>query len=167
MMARQPAIQSLIEWAKAYVEERRRIDKLKGKDKKVVHRGYVAVEDESTSGNVLHIAQQQTPKCDLCDENHFLKECNKFLNFDAQTRREYLKSARRCYKCFRTGHVIGECRSKIKCKECNSGHHTLLHGSKPYHKTPDRVNFANDDLNASQDSRDGEEDNFVGCCKRR
>jgi hypothetical protein len=67
------------------------------------------------------------PACSLCpDLAHLYRHCRKFLAMTPAQRREHLGKLRKCFRCFREGHGIKECKSTIKCKNCGRDHHTLV-----------------------------------------
>jgi hypothetical protein len=67
------------------------------------------------------------PECSLCPgEAHLYRHCRRFLAMTPVQRREHLGKLKKCFRCFRVGHGIKECKSKLKCKTCGGDHHTLI-----------------------------------------
>ena len=73
------------------------------------------------------------PPCDwrdsLCDRNHLLKHCPQFIKKGEKERVAHLTSVKRCFNCFRKGHMSADCTSKALCEKCRKKHNTLLHGA--------------------------------------
>ena len=82
-------------------------------------------------------AEQPDQTCPLCNGQHTLVKCNKFLKKSVDDRSEFLRSKGLCYGCFGNGHVSSGCRNRATCKECGRRHHTLLHIVKPNNQRPD------------------------------
>lgn len=82
-------------------------------------------------------AEQPDQTCPLCNGQHTLVKCNKFLKKSVDDRSEFLRSKGLCYGCFGSGHVSSGCRNRATCKECGRRHHTLLHIVKPNNQRPD------------------------------
>jgi hypothetical protein len=67
------------------------------------------------------------PVCSLCPgKPHLYCSCKKFLAMTPAQRREHLGKLRKCFRCFREGHGIKDCKSRIKCKTCQGDHDTLV-----------------------------------------
>lgn len=67
--------------------------------------------------------------CPLCDGNHVLMQCAKFVDMDITQRNNTVAKLKVCKNCLYR-HENTECNSRKTCKECNSKHHTLLHNTK-------------------------------------
>jgi hypothetical protein len=67
--------------------------------------------------------------CVHCDKpGHKIYQCEIFKKLAVMPRRQFVKAAGLCFSCMGTGHVLRACRSKFRCKECQSNiHHTMLH----------------------------------------
>lgn len=76
-------------------------------------------------------ADQTDQACPLCNGQHALVKCRKFLKSSVDERSEFIRSKALCFGCFKSGHMSSGCRSRSICKECGRRHHTLLHGVKP------------------------------------
>ena len=68
-------------------------------------------------------------KCQLCEDNHPLYFCSKFLNMSVNARIDIVKKHKLCYNCLKTGHSSTKCNSG-SCKKCWQQHNTLLHFDK-------------------------------------
>ena len=62
-----------------------------------------------------------------CNERHSLMQCEKFKTASMKYRKDFVKKSSLCFNCLRKGHVINDCSSKSRCKQCDGKHHTLLH----------------------------------------
>ncbi|XP_055842517.1 uncharacterized protein LOC129909461 [Episyrphus balteatus] len=65
--------------------------------------------------------------CKLCDQNHPLRFCNKFLQMTTDDRIKTVKSHNYCSNCLATSHVEKDCKSTYTCIQCKERHHSLLH----------------------------------------
>ncbi|KOB77020.1 Uncharacterized protein OBRU01_04722 [Operophtera brumata] len=83
-------------------------------------------------------------KCPLCDGEHVLMQCTKFVDMAIPQRNSTIAKLKVCKNCLYS-HGNNNCNSSKTCKECNLKHHTLLHiakrtyeaTTKPEKKTPD------------------------------
>ena len=72
--------------------------------------------------------------CKLCKGMQMLPERQEFKKMRHYKRLEFVKNENLCFKCLRSGHVAGDCKS---CEEClvegcvNPKHHALLHKNIP------------------------------------
>ena len=64
--------------------------------------------------------------CPLCTEQHRLYLCKKFISMSVDERRDYVKSLSICFNCLGGKHKASACRSRMSCRNCAKGHHTLL-----------------------------------------
>ena len=58
---------------------------------------------------------------------HFLSDCHGFISLSLDERRNFCKSQRLCFGCFRHGHSNRDCRKRMQCATCNRQHPTVLH----------------------------------------
>lgn len=65
-------------------------------------------------------------KCVVCDESHYILNCDIFLGLDVDARTQKVKKLKLCINCLKKGHYIADCKSS-RCKICGKRHHTLLH----------------------------------------
>lgn len=87
------------------------------------------------------LATQPSPskppdKCQYCHSDHSLFHCVSFKQKDIRQRRDWAKAENLCFNCLGSGHRVGECYSKGRCRECRDKHHTLLHDKS----NPDQFN---------------------------
>lgn len=70
----------------------------------------------------------QKPKfaCLLCNENHYLSNCNAFAQKSPFHRKEYLIAKNLCFNCL-GAHLLRDCRSQKCCQKCKKRHHTMIH----------------------------------------
>ncbi|XP_065213364.1 uncharacterized protein LOC135840665 [Planococcus citri] len=66
------------------------------------------------------------PKCSVCDDNHYLNQCQVFKNKSVSDRFDFVKMNKLCLKCFNPYHNVFSCK-RNNCTKCNGKHHTLLH----------------------------------------
>lgn len=64
--------------------------------------------------------------CILCNTNHMIFYCKKFLQKNVNDRIKLIKTAKACFNCLKIGHFTNNCKA-TKCKLCNAAHNTLLH----------------------------------------
>ncbi len=69
------------------------------------------------------------PPCPLCNQDHGLGRCTKFISMQPPERKALLAKEKRCYLCFQKGHNVGRCIFSYFCAHCKQRHHTLLHGA--------------------------------------
>ncbi|XP_045483957.1 uncharacterized protein LOC123689135 [Pieris rapae] len=77
----------------------------------------------------FNIAEKSRPeeiKCPVCECNHKLKDCQRFLNAAVNERWETVKRLKVCFKCLVGKHRKEGCR-RPPCKLCQRWHHSLLH----------------------------------------
>ena len=65
--------------------------------------------------------------CVLCDEEHDLEECNRFLGKSVEERRQVIRRFNLCYSCLYPGHRASGCLRKRRCQRCAKFHPTALH----------------------------------------
>lgn len=65
-------------------------------------------------------------KCILCDDDHAIWKCQKFLKKEPSDRIDFIKQKRVCINCF-GNHKFNECKSKITCRICKKKHNSLVH----------------------------------------
>jgi hypothetical protein len=67
------------------------------------------------------------PSCPLCPgQAHLYRVCPKFLKLSVKERRAHLMDQKKCFRCFREGHNLINCQSKLTCKHCKDKHNTLV-----------------------------------------
>lgn len=65
-------------------------------------------------------------KCPLCNSNHGLFFCSKFLSLNAINKRNMIASHDICKNCLYK-HFGNPCKSEKSCRRCGEQHNTLLH----------------------------------------
>ena len=88
-----------------------------------------------SSTSAFHVASKkkvlQSPNakpwvviCAFCKGDHFSSNCLKVT--DKHKRRDICKGDKLCFNCLRNNHIVSDCFSKKKCKNCQNKHHTAL-----------------------------------------
>jgi len=85
--------------------------------------------------NIRHSPTQKTTftnnkslrQCFLCNDEHFLSNCSKFINMDVDSRKRYLSKSNLCFNCFGHNHAAKNCRKASLCKQCTGKHNDLIH----------------------------------------
>ena len=67
--------------------------------------------------------------CCLCEEEHRIHKCPKYIDIDASDRFEKAKKMQLCYNCLTKDYFTSQCKSKNSCFNagCTEQHHTSLH----------------------------------------
>ncbi|XP_073819882.1 uncharacterized protein [Musca autumnalis] len=65
--------------------------------------------------------------CGLCQDDHAISSCRRFLGLSPQQRYETIERRGYCRNCLARSHLAPDCQSLIGCRNCNGRHHTLLH----------------------------------------
>ena len=65
--------------------------------------------------------------CPYCKGNHYLPNCEQFQAKDHEEKTSYIREAKRCFGCLRTGHFSHACPDRHKCRTCHRSHPTVLH----------------------------------------
>ncbi|KAM7373874.1 hypothetical protein PAMP_006564 [Pampus punctatissimus] len=74
--------------------------------------------------DVSTINNDPNQNCPLHDKPHPLKKCRTFRNKFINDRKAFLKQKGICFKCCSsTSHVAKDCKSSVKCFECESTYH--------------------------------------------
>ncbi|XP_075159708.1 uncharacterized protein LOC142232883 [Haematobia irritans] len=85
--------------------------------------------------HAFNTESQSNFPCKMCQMSHPLKNCQQFLNMNAQARSNFVRDNKICLNCLSYTHVRNECKSKFLCTTCNKNHHTLLHFSNTNSKS--------------------------------
>ena len=78
-------------------------------------------------------------KCPYCGQQHNIFACSGFKTLSVQARIEKVKTKKLCYNCLGSDHMSAHCRSKHRCRRCQSKHHMLLHKEVETVSTPEEV----------------------------
>ncbi|XP_076380821.1 uncharacterized protein LOC117219916 [Megalopta genalis] len=73
----------------------------------------------------IHVASK-IDKCAICNEQHVIAQCPKFLAMPFSKRFDTVKQSRLCFNCLLPGHSVKSC-TRSKCRKCGKLHNTLLH----------------------------------------
>ena len=99
---------------------------------------------------------QSDQLCPLCNGQHDLAKCSKFLKSSVEERSETIRTKGLCYGCFKKGHMSASCPARFTCGECGGRHHTLLHRMKhrPESRNPqsDSKSPANQQASSNKDA---------------
>ncbi|XP_076383131.1 uncharacterized protein LOC143260694 [Megalopta genalis] len=72
-----------------------------------------------------HVASK-IGKCVVCNEQHVIAQCPKFLAMPFSKRFDTVKQSRLCFNCLLPGQSVKSC-TRSKCRKCGKPHNTLLH----------------------------------------
>ena len=72
---------------------------------------------------------KDTNTCYLCNDQHRIHKCPKYLALDTSERFDTAKKLKLCYNCLKKDHFTSKCTSKNSCFNtgCTQRHHTTLH----------------------------------------
>ncbi len=74
--------------------------------------------------DVYTIDKDPNKNCPLHNKPHPLKQCRTFRSKSINERKDFLKQKGICFKCCSsTSHVAKDCKSPVKCSECESTYH--------------------------------------------
>ena len=101
---------------------------------------------DSDTGHSFNVTEVDR-KCLVCNDEHWLRRCPKFLEMTPANRRKIIidKKMKICFNCLGP-HISSQCKSKFTCMtalpngKCGRKHHTLLHGSEEKHQEPLKTN---------------------------
>lgn len=65
--------------------------------------------------------------CVMCNDNHSLYSCSKFLALSHNDKLKFVINKNLCQNCLRVGHTVDTCYFG-PCRQCNKKHNSLLHG---------------------------------------
>ncbi|XP_017759694.1 PREDICTED: uncharacterized protein LOC108550465 [Eufriesea mexicana] len=72
------------------------------------------------------VSTQTQQQCIVCEEEHSIYTCPRFLQSSANDRFNTAKRLKLCVNCLGSNHLVSNCRS-WNCRKCEKRHHTLLH----------------------------------------
>ena len=74
-----------------------------------------------------------TKICPVHDKPHSLQDCRAFRNKPLDERKAFLKEKGICFRCCAsTSHLAKDCKSTVKCQECDRNYHvTVMHPGRP------------------------------------
>ena len=105
-----------------------RSDKKSEKDREIERlRALVTKDKDNTHHAPPSTAPPSKTKCQLCDANHCLNDCEQFMNMNLKERKQFIFSSRLCFTCLNSGHRAKDCQQKLTCGVCAKEHPTVLH----------------------------------------
>jgi hypothetical protein len=110
-----------LESIKKFIEQRCRALEATTTKCKVINRPHTA----RTTVNAHHSSSYGT--CQVCNESHFINQCETFGDMDVKCKQSIVKEKNLCFNCLRANHSVRNCSSKSSCRKCGKKHHTLLH----------------------------------------
>lgn len=69
--------------------------------------------------------------CLLCNSNHPLYSCQKFIENNLESKLKFINDKKLCINCLRSGHSLENCRFG-PCRMCNKKHNSLVHPGSPH-----------------------------------
>lgn len=134
--------------------------------KPVIHESKFIGSSYNKPSRVSHSFFVKNNICSLCEVDHPLFKCPKFLKLNPQDRYAIVKQHSHCVNCLGNNHRVSDCASKHVCSTCRLKHHSLLHfinNSQPdvskhnEHKTSTQPKFCNiSSMHAGQSSQSNE-----------
>lgn len=84
--------------------------------------------------------------CPIHNKPHALRKCRAFRAKNLEERKRILKDGGVCFKCCAsTGHLAKDCRTAVKCTECNSDRHlSAMHSGSPPRISKESLPLADD-----------------------
>ncbi|XP_059046626.1 uncharacterized protein LOC131842124 [Achroia grisella] len=70
--------------------------------------------------------------CLMCNADHPLYSCQRFLDTDLDTKLQFISDNKLCENCLRLGHSVDVCRFG-PCRKCTKKHNTLIHNDATDH----------------------------------
>ena len=78
----------------------------------------------SSAASLITTQGNGKPTCCYCHGEHALSNCSVVTS--REERRRILRAAGRCYSCLKRGHIVRDCQSRTRCRNCNGRHHTSV-----------------------------------------
>jgi hypothetical protein len=68
-------------------------------------------------------------KREHCKENHLMRDCPIYNAVDNRGKLDHMMKVGRCFNCYRKGHRLSACTSKLRCRaeKCGAKHNSALH----------------------------------------
>ncbi|XP_067205381.1 uncharacterized protein [Linepithema humile] len=78
--------------------------------------------------NALQVRKQESQRgrCFLCNQDHYVRQCDSYLSKTAAERKQFASSNELCVNCLGK-HKLTKCPSRKSCLSCNERHHSTLH----------------------------------------
>ena len=79
--------------------------------------------------NVKSVPKRNEPAaCRCCDAGvHLIFRCEVFSQKPTAEQLQLVRQKRPCFNCLKSSHVVKDCPSKARCRECAGKHHLLSH----------------------------------------
>ena len=92
-------------------------------------RSNFAIDNQDESS--FRVPKISSPKCPLCDNNHWLSQCQQFRKMSLIERFKLMRRKGLCDNCLTRGHLARNCPKESFCKvqDCKEKHSTFLHES--------------------------------------
>ncbi|XP_064647111.1 uncharacterized protein LOC135499967 [Lineus longissimus] len=82
-------------------------------------------------GNAGHTGSSVVKSCLFCKQSHDLDSCGKLQKEPMKKRKDFIFKNGVCYGCLKKGaHRAKDCKNRIKCRQCQKLHPTILHGDQ-------------------------------------
>ncbi|XP_065368820.1 uncharacterized protein LOC135961250 [Calliphora vicina] len=91
----------------------------------------------------------QHSKCILCERNHNLRICSKFIGFSLKQRNSFVLQNDICKNCLSLSHRVSDCISRYRCNQCGNKHHSMLHMQKSYNSQNSKESSTGDSATSS------------------
>ncbi|XP_039303533.1 uncharacterized protein LOC120357410 [Solenopsis invicta] len=87
-----------------------------------------ACSSSARSRAALQVRKQESQRgrCFLCNSEHYVRQCEKYLGKSVAERRQYVEASGLCLNCLGR-HKLAECPSQKTCLSCSERHHSTLH----------------------------------------
>ncbi|XP_018575579.1 uncharacterized protein LOC108914291 [Anoplophora glabripennis] len=85
--------------------------------------------------------------CALCNNEHTIQNCPKFLALSSVEKYQEARRLRLCVNCLRDNHITKHCKA-LKCRKCGKAHNTLLHFENSKGDIPNTSSDSNTQTNS-------------------
>ncbi len=121
-------INEIMDIIRKEIEAREISERIQAADRKKPEK-FIKPQASSPVGTTKSFVTQDEKKkgplrCYFCKKEHVANKCEEVT--DIKTRIQIINAAKRCQNCLKIGHVIKDCFSKGRCRNCNGKHNTLL-----------------------------------------
>ena len=140
----EPSMENLLEWMEEEMAAR-------------IRSGAAIRKSGSTRSKVNALGSRdpkfgdiRSKKCYVCQENHYVDECKRFIEMTPSERWKIVKERKACFSCLKRSkdHTVANCTRKKECGQtdthgvsCKKYHHKLLHSNNVEERPPSRVHF--------------------------
>ena len=84
--------------------------------------------------NIQQSSPNTGPWCTFCKGTHHSAKCSTVT--DVKERKKIIRQKGKCFLCLRSGHLLRNCTSTIKCYKCHGVHHTSICGGQARQGNP-------------------------------